>query len=64
MVYLAALRVSTLARRIMSLAQGSIVAKGRTAGRQFDRQQIEGCRLRVSGTVLLEIISMVDELSA
>jgi hypothetical protein len=41
-----------------------IVAKGRTAGRLFDRQQIEGCRLRVGGTVLLEIISMVDELSA
>jgi hypothetical protein len=41
-----------------------IVAKGRTAGRLFDRQQIEGCRLRVGGTVLLVIISMVDELSA
>ncbi|MEA3140339.1 MAG: hypothetical protein QOK23_2508 [Gammaproteobacteria bacterium] len=41
-----------------------IVAKGRTAGRLFDRQQIEGCRLRVGGTVLMEIISMVDELSA
>jgi hypothetical protein len=41
-----------------------IVAKGRIAGRQFDRQQIEGCRLRVGGAVLVEIISMIDELSA
>jgi hypothetical protein len=41
-----------------------IVVKGRTAGRLFDRQQIEACRLRVGGTVLSEIISMVDELSA
>ena len=41
-----------------------IVVKGRTGGRLFNRQQIEGCRLRVGGTVLLEIISMVDELSA
>jgi hypothetical protein len=40
-----------------------IVVKGRTAGRLFDRQQIENCRLRVGGTVLLEIISMVEELS-
>jgi hypothetical protein len=41
-----------------------IVVKGRTAERSFDRQQIEGCRLRVSGPVLLGIISMVEELSA
>jgi hypothetical protein len=41
-----------------------IVVKGKTAGRLFDRRQIEDCRLRVGGTVLLEIISMVDELSA
>jgi hypothetical protein len=40
-----------------------IVVKGRTVGRLFDRQQIEDCRLRVGGTVLLEIISMVHELS-
>ena len=41
-----------------------IVAKGRTTARTFDRRQIEDCRLRVSGSVLVEIISMVDELSA
>jgi hypothetical protein len=41
----------------------NIVVKGRTAGRSFDRQQIESCRLRVGGAVLVEIISMVDELS-
>jgi hypothetical protein len=40
-----------------------ITAKGRTAGRSFDREQIEGCYLRVGGAVLLGIISMVDELS-
>ncbi|MDP9012059.1 MAG: hypothetical protein M3O41_05275 [Pseudomonadota bacterium] len=40
-----------------------ITAKGRTAGRSFDREQIEGCRLRVSGAVLLGIISMVEEVS-
>lgn len=41
-----------------------IVVKGRTAGRTFDRADIEGCRLRVSGPVLSGIISMVEELSA
>jgi len=41
-----------------------IVAKGKTAGRSFDRQQIEGCCLRVGGEVLLDIIAMVDEVSA
>ena len=41
-----------------------IVVKGRTATRSFDRQEIEACRLRVGGTVLVGIISMVDELSA
>jgi hypothetical protein len=41
-----------------------IVVKGRTAGRSFDRRQIEDCRLRVGGAVLLAIISMVDELAA
>ena len=37
--------------------------KGRTVERSFSRQDIEGCRLRVGGVVLLGIISMVDELS-
>ncbi len=41
-----------------------IHAKGRTVGQTFDRQQIEGCRLRVSGAVLAGIIAMVDEVSA
>ena len=41
-----------------------IVAKGKTVGRSFDRQQIEGCHLRVGGEVLVGIVAMVDELSA
>jgi hypothetical protein len=40
-----------------------IHAKGRTVGRSFNRRQIEGCYLRVGGTVLSDIIAMVDELS-
>ena len=40
-----------------------IHAKGRTVGQSFDRQQIEGCCLRVGGTVLSSIIAMVDEVS-
>ena len=46
--------------------QGSrieIVVKGRTVGRSFDRSQIEACRLRVGGEVLVGIIAMVDEVS-
>lgn len=38
--------------------------KGRTSIRSFDRGQIEGCRLRVGGAVLLAIIAMVDEVSS
>jgi hypothetical protein len=41
-----------------------IAVKGRTVGRSFSRQEIEGCRLRVGGAVLSGIISMIDELSA
>jgi hypothetical protein len=41
-----------------------IAVKGRTAQRSFNRQEIEECRLRVSGAVLMGVISMVDELSA
>ena len=41
----------------------AIVAQGRTAGRSFSREDIEGCRLRVGGAVLAGIISMVEELS-
>jgi hypothetical protein len=41
-----------------------IIVKGRKVARSFDRQQIEGCRLRVGGVVLAGIISMIDELAA
>jgi hypothetical protein len=41
-----------------------ITVKGRTVERSFNRQEIEDCRLRVSGAVLSGVISMVDELSA
>jgi hypothetical protein len=41
-----------------------IVVKGRTASRTFDRAEIESCHLRVGGTVLAGILSMVEELSA
>ena len=40
-----------------------VVAKGRTVGRSFDREQIEGCCLRVGSAVLLDVIAMVAELS-
>jgi hypothetical protein len=40
-----------------------IAVKGRTVGRSFSRQDIEGCHLRVGGAVLEGIIAMVDELS-
>lgn len=41
-----------------------ISVKGRTVGRSFSRQDIEGCHLRVGGEVLKTIIVMVDELAA
>jgi hypothetical protein len=41
-----------------------IVVKGRAVERSFSRQDIEGCRLRVGGAVLVGIISMIDELAA
>jgi hypothetical protein len=40
-----------------------IQAQGRIAARSFERQQIEGCCLRVGGAVLAGIIAMVDELA-
>jgi hypothetical protein len=40
-----------------------VAVKGRTVERAFSRQEIEGCRLRVGGVVLVGIIAMVDELS-
>jgi hypothetical protein len=47
--------------------QGStivVTAKGRSAERSFNRQEIEDCRLRISGAVLAGVISMVDEISS
>jgi hypothetical protein len=41
-----------------------LVVKGKTAGRTFDRQQIEACHLRVGGAVLVGILAMIDEVSA
>lgn len=41
-----------------------IAVRGRTVARSFSRQEIEACRLRVSGAVLSGVISMVDELAA
>jgi hypothetical protein len=50
-------------RRVPSGSNIDIVVKGRSVGRAFSREDIEGCRLRVGGVVLAGIISMVDELS-
>lgn len=44
-------------------SQVEIQVKGKTVGRIFDRGQVEGCCLRVSGTVLSSIVDMVDEVS-
>jgi hypothetical protein len=44
-------------------ARVEIQAKGRSVARAFERQQIEGCHLRVGGAVLSGIIEMVDELA-
>ena len=41
-----------------------ITVKGRTVERSYNRQEIEGCRLRVAGPVLSGVIAMVEELSA
>jgi hypothetical protein len=41
-----------------------IIAKGRTVGQAFERKEIEACHLRVGGTVLSGIVTMVDDLSA
>jgi len=40
-----------------------IRSRGKTVARSFDREQIEGCHLRVGRTVLSGIIDMVDELA-
>jgi hypothetical protein len=41
-----------------------VIAKGKTAERSFDRHQIQGSCLRVSGAVLTDIIAMVAEVSS
>jgi hypothetical protein len=51
---------------VSDVPSGSVVeiaVKGRTVQRSFSREDIESCRLRVGGPVLVGIISMVDELS-
>src|SRR5258708_32626394 len=52
------------AENLLSGSTIEVTVKGRTAERSFSRQEIEDCRLRVSGPVLQGVISMVDELSA
>ena len=52
------------ADHVLSGSTIEITVKGRTAERSFSRQEIESCRLRVSGAVLSGVIAMVDELSA
>jgi hypothetical protein len=55
---------SLTADRVPDGSRIEITAKGRVAGRSFDRSQIEGCCLRVGGAVLLAVIAMVDEVAA
>jgi len=52
------------ADQVLSGSTIEITVKGRTAERSFSRQEIESCRLRVSGAVLSGVIAMVEELSA
>jgi hypothetical protein len=52
------------AEHTLSGSNIQLVVKGRIAARSFDRSQIEACCLRVGGGVLVDIISMVDEVSA
>ena len=48
---------------VLSGSTIEVTVKGRTATRSYSRQEIENCRLRVSGPVLQGVISMVEELS-
>jgi hypothetical protein len=48
----------------MSAVNIEVAVKGRVASRSFERRQIEGCYLRVSGEVLKGVISLVNELAA
>jgi hypothetical protein len=51
------------ADHILSGSTVEIAVKGKRVERSFSRQEIEACRLRVSGAVLSGVISMVEELS-
>jgi len=51
------------ADHVLSGSTIAINVKGKHVERSFSRQEIEGCRLRVTGIVLSGIIAMVDELS-
>jgi hypothetical protein len=53
-----------LVDQVPSGSKIEVVVKGKTVGRSFSREDIEGCYLRVGGSVLLAIISMVEELAA
>lgn len=48
----------------LSAVNIEVAAKGKVAGRSFERRQIESCYLRVNGEVLTGIISLVNELAA
>jgi hypothetical protein len=52
------------ADHVLSGSKIEITVNGRTVERSFSRQEIEACRLRVGGAVLLGVISMVDDLAA
>jgi hypothetical protein len=52
------------AGHVLSGSTVEIAVRGKTVARSFSRQEIEACRLRVSGAVLSGVISMVDELAA
>ncbi len=58
------MRLRFLAPSEMNQHKREIVLSGTVVGRSFDRRQIEGCCLRVGGAVLLDIIAMVEEVSA
>ena len=49
---------------VLSGSTIEITVNGRTVERAFSRQEIEACRLRVGGVVLLGVIAMVDDLSS
>src|ERR1700683_5615574 len=48
---------------VLSGSTVEITVKGKTVERSFSRQEIEGCRLRVGGTVLSGVISLGAEVA-